>query len=233
MRKTEPHFLPDRGSMQSVHPTARKSSRAATLAGVDAPAAGVRSQFASERSSRPEIANTKRRDPRRHWFTWIAGASAAALGFAVVLWLTAPITPSLAPGVSILENATVSDARSLMAAVQTAGIRGSPDVKGAIDEIKRLDGERVAIKGWVVDGTASGSSLTVLAFAGGTHVLTAMTSGERPDVAKIFGLSDAGARNVAFQGTFRCSPGESLIVVAVTPDRMYGQFRSLACPQAS
>ena len=117
-----------------------------------------------------------------------------------------------------------------MAAVQTAGLRGTPDVKGAIEEFKRLDNEHIAIKGWAVDGAAPGSSLTVLAFAGGIHVLTTMTSGARKDVAQIFGLSDADARNMAFQGTFTCGPGEKLIVVAVTPDRMYGQFRSLACP---
>jgi hypothetical protein len=164
------------------------------------------------------------------WLTWIAAALIAAAGFFVVLWLTEPATRPAARGVAILAHAAVSDATTLMAAVQTAGLHGTPSVKGAIEEIKRIDDDRVAIKGWVVDAAASGSSLTVLAYAGGMLVLSAMTSGPRQDVAQMFGLSDAGAANVAFQGTFRCAPGQKLIIVAVAPDSTYGQFRTLACP---
>ena len=117
-----------------------------------------------------------------------------------------------------------------MAAVQTAGLRGAPDVKGAIEGLKRIDKDRVAIKGWAVDRTASSTQLTIIAFAGGTHVLTATTSGPRKDVAQMFGLSDAPARNLLFEATFTCNPGQNLIVVAVTADNTYSQFRSLACP---
>ena len=163
------------------------------------------------------------------WFIPSLGVFIAALGFVVVLWLTEPATPP-APGVTILANAAISDATSLMAAVQTAGLRGSPDVKGAIEEIKRLDGERVMIKGWAVDAAANDSSLTVMAFAGGRHVLTTVSSGARKDVAQMFGLSDAGAANASFLGTFKCGQGQNLVVVAVTPSRTYGHFRSVACP---
>jgi len=159
---------------------------------------------------------------------WMSGTSAAILGFAVVLWLTRPVV--VPPGVAILANATVSDALSLMAAVQTAGLRGTPDVKGAIEAINRSDNERVTIKGWAVDTTASSASLTMIAFAGGPHVLTTVTNGARKDVAQMFGLSDAAARNVSFEATFNCGPGEKLVVVAVTSDRTYSQFRSLVCP---
>ena len=150
------------------------------------------------------------------------------MGFAVVLWLTSPVTAP--PGVAILTNATVSDVTSLMAAVQTAGLRGTSDVKGAIEGIKRTDNERVTIKGWAVDTTASSSSLTIVAFAGGPHVLTTTTTGARKDIAQILGLSDAGARNISFEGSFACGPGKNIIVVAVTSDRTYSQFRSLVCP---
>jgi len=151
-------------------------------------------------------------------------------GFVLVLWLTAPVTPPIAPGLTILTNAAVSDFASLMAAVQTAGLSGAPDLKGAIEEIKRTDNERVTIKGWVADATAPGSSQAVVAFAGGRHVLTTATGGARLDIAKTFGLSDESAANMSFQGAFACKAGEKLIVVAVTSDRRYSQFRSLACP---
>jgi hypothetical protein len=130
----------------------------------------------------------------------------------------------------ILANATVSDATSLMAAVQSAGLRGAQDVKGAIEEIRRLDNDRVTIKGWVADTTAPGSALTVVAFAGGHHVLTTVTKGARADIAKMLGLADANPANISFQGAFACRAGEKIIVIAVTSGAAYSQFRSLTCP---
>jgi hypothetical protein len=118
----------------------------------------------------------------------------------------------------------------VMAAVQTAGLRGNPNVRRAIEEIKRLDNERVTIKGWAADTTAFGSSLTVIAFAGGNHVLTTATNGARADIAQNFGLADTGAANISFQGAFACRTGEKIVVIAVTSDRAYSQFRSLDCP---
>ena len=151
-----------------------------------------------------------------------------ALAFLVALWLTAP--NQLAPGVATLTSETVSDAASLMVAVQTAGLRGTSDLKGAIEKIKRLDDERVTIKGWALDATTSSSPMTVIAFAGGRHVLTVTTNGARMDIARLLGLSDANAANTSFEDTFSCRPGEKLVVVTVTSDRRYSQFRSLACP---
>jgi hypothetical protein len=117
-----------------------------------------------------------------------------------------------------------------MAAVQTAGLRGTPEVKGEIESITRIDNERVTIKGWAVDKTGSSSQLTIVAFAGGTHVLTTVTSGVRNDVAQMFALSGASARNISFEASFACGPGQTLLVVAVSYDHTYSQFRSLACP---
>ena len=169
------------------------------------PAANVRSQIVAERS-RPETRTASRPHVLgRPWFTWIAGAFAAALGFAVVFWLTGP---AVAPrAVAILASATVSDATGLMAAVQTAGLRGTPDVKGAIEGLKRIDNERVTIKGWAVDKTASSSSLTIIGFAGGPHVLTTVTNGPRKDVAQMFGLSDASGAKCFVRGYLHMRPG--------------------------
>jgi hypothetical protein len=103
-------------------------------------------------------------------------------------------------------------------------------VKGAIEEISRLDNGRVGIKGWVTDTTAPGSVLTVITFAGGHHALTTVTNGARADVAKMLGLTDASAANMSFQGAFACRPGQKIMVLAVTSGAAYSQFRSLACP---
>jgi hypothetical protein len=158
----------------------------------------------------------------------MAGAFAAVLGFTLVLWLTRPIERP--PGVAILENANVSDPSSLMAAVQTAGLRGTANVRGAIEEIRRLDNERVTIRGWAADTGTSDSSLSVIVFASGTHVLTTALNGPSMNMASIFRPFDKGVANNAFEGTFACRPDGRLIVVVVTPDRTYSQFRSLVCP---
>jgi hypothetical protein len=225
VQETSPHFLPERGPT-NVHQTRRAPS--STTAAVDTLAAHVRPQIAAERFPRD-----KRSSPRPHillrpWFTWISAACAAALAFAVVLWLTSPVTPP--PGAAILASATVSDATSLMAAVQTAGLRGAAGVNGAIERIGRVDNERVTIKGWAVDKTGSSPQLTIIAFAGGTHVMTTVTDRPRKGIAQLFGLSDAGVRNASFEASFTCSPGQNLVVVAISSDRTYSQFRSLACP---
>lgn len=216
-----PQFRPERGS------GAQRTQRAPSPIAADTLAANVRS-IAPDRSPRDKRNAPRPRNLIRPWFTWISGACAAALAFAVVMWLTSPVTPP--PGVAILANATVSDAISLMAAVQTAGLRGTPDVKGAIESIGRIDNERATIKGWAVDKTGSSSQLTIIAFAGGTHVLTTVTNGPREDIGQMFALSGARARNVSFEANFACSPGQNLLVVAVSHDRTYSQFRSLACP---
>jgi len=116
-----------------------------------------------------------------------------------------------------------------MAAVQTAGLRGAPELKGAIEEIKRLDRERVMIRGWALDTTDSGSALTVIAFAGGAHALTITTGGSRMDVAQMLGLSNAGAAKASFTGTLACKQHEPIVIVAIASDRRYSQFRSLVC----
>lgn len=190
-------------------------------------APNVRSQNTSGRSSRrdtPLIPFTF----GSQWLTWLSGAAVIALAFGIALWLTRPVdTP---PGVAILANSAVSDATALMAAVQTAGLRGTPNVKGAIEGLTRIDAQRVTLTGWAVDRTASSPLLTIVAFAGGRHAITTVTNGPRKDVAQMLGLSDASLRNVSFEATLACSPKQNLIIVAVTADGTYSQFGSLTCP---
>ncbi len=158
--------------------------------------------------------------------TWIAAAVAAPLAFAIAMWLT---KPRPAPWVAAFVNATVSDPTSLMTAVQTAGLRGTPDVRGAIEEIRRLDSERVTIRGWTTDATSPGSPLTVVAFAGSAHRLTPAND-TITDIAHLVGLSGGDSAITSFHGTLACTRGEKLVVVALTYDRRYSQFRSLVCP---
>ena len=190
------------------------------------PAANGRSRTTIETPPRGTRATVGLRFLAGPWFTWLSGAAAAVLAFAIAFWLTSPATAP--PGLAVLAGANVSDAAGLMAAVQTAGLRGAPEVKGAVEGLKRIDNEHVTIKGWAVDKAAPGSPLTIIAFAGGSHVLTTVTRGPRSDVAPM--LSNGTARYVSFEASFGCGRGQNLVVVAVTPDSTYSQFRSLVCP---
>lgn len=230
LQKREPQWRKGRNFSQSSHRPPHSPLRPAIISETELRAAAVSSQAALNKRRRPKKSATRSYTRTRRWITWIAGAAAAASGFIAVLWLTGPVTAPDTPAIRSLAHATVSNAASLMAAVQTAGLHGTSDVKGAIEEIKRLDSERVTIKGWVADTTASGSSLTVVAFAGGNHALTTVTKGARRDIAKTLGLADASAANMSFADAFACRPGEKLVVIAVTSGNAYSQFRSLACP---
>ena len=223
LQKAEPHFRPERDPI-GVHP--RRVPRTADEQ--DTCATTVRRQMIPGKPPRASSAPRLPHAFRGLWFTWLSGAVVVVVAFGIALWLTSPVEAP--PGVTILANATVSDTTGLMAAVQTAGLRGTSDVKGAIEGLKRIDDQRVMITGWAVDKTASSSSLTIIAFAAGRHAMTAVTSGPRKDIAQMFGLSDASTRYVSFEATLACSPSQNLIVVAVTADRTYSQFRSLICP---
>jgi hypothetical protein len=229
----EPYFLTRRESQQGSYRPPRpspKSLQPATRAGTNGPPTNDATQAALKKPQRPRKKTASSYSRIRQCITWAIGSCVAALSFVAVLWLTGPIPAPLASEIMILTNAAVSDATSLMAAVQTAGLRGTENVKGAIEEIHRLDNDRVTIKGWVTDTTASRSALTVVAFTGGRHVLTTVTSGTRADLAKMLGLADANQANMTFQGALACKPGEKVIVIAVTSEAAYRQFRSLACP---
>jgi hypothetical protein len=230
LQKPEAQFRTDRDPAQNVYRPKRAAAHAAAVVGADKRGVDGASQMASEKLRRPRNDVSRRNAWIRRWVIWMMGGCIAMSGFVLVLWLTAPVAPPMAPGLTLLTNATVSDVTSLMAAVQTAGLSGTSDVKGAIEEIKRLDAERVTIKGWVADATASGASQAIVAFAGGHHALTTAAGDARFDITRTFSSSDQSATNMSFQGGFACRSGEKLIVVAVTSDRRYSQFRTLVCP---
>jgi len=166
----------------------------------------------------------------RPWQIWIAGGLCFVVSFAVTLQLTKPVQPP-SPAVTALANAQVSDGRSLIAAVKAAGLRSSPNVKGAIDSIERRDNDRIMVKGWAAEIGNGGAPLDVLVFVDGANRFTTKTDGERADIVHAVGLLDAAsATNVAFEGSLACSRGQTLMVVAVTRGGDYGYFRPQVCP---
>jgi hypothetical protein len=178
--------------------------------------------------SHPPQSNRSNSNLRR-WLTCAAGGLAFAVSFVIAMRLTQPVRPPTS-AMMVLAGSTISDLGSLIAAVKLAGLRGTPDVKGSIDELTRHDNDHVTLTGWAAEIADSDSPLAVMVFVDGRNKLTMQTSGRRPDVTAALGLSDAASANVAFQGSLTCSRGQRLIVVAVAENDVYGHFGTRLCP---
>ncbi len=166
----------------------------------------------------------------RWWSIWLAGALSLGLSFLVTLQLTKPAKPPNRAVVAMTQS-VVSDRRTLIAAIKAAGLTGSPNVKGAIDEVARLDDHRVSITGWAGEVGNGGAPLDILVFVDGEARLTMQTEGRHADLTAALGLTDAAtARNVSFGGTVACGRGQQLIVVAIADSGNYGYFSPRFCP---
>jgi hypothetical protein len=151
------------------------------------------------------------------------------VSFVAAMLLIKPARPPTAAMIR-LSGSSISDLKTLMGAVKVAGLKGSPDVKGAIDEATRIDNDQIAVRGWAVDIGNSQEPLTVMAFVDGHNSLTMEANGRRDTAINVAGLAASDATNVVFAGRLKCSKGQKLIVVAVTQNDTYGHFGSRNCP---
>jgi hypothetical protein len=170
----------------------------------------------------------------------IVGLGVLISSFILTLWLTAPAAPIAHEpepanmSAAVLAAYLIPNERILAAAASAAGLQLSDKLRGYVDEITRNNNQQVTIRGWAADLVGQGTPLTILIFADGRNMLGTLTKGARHDVAQALKLSKPAASNVAFQGEFSCSPGEGLVVVAVTQKKSYAPLnqaaRPLICP---
>jgi hypothetical protein len=170
----------------------------------------------------------------------ISGLGVLIGSFILTLWLTAPTTPIAHEpepanmSAAVLAAYLVPNERILAAAASAAGLQLSDKLRGFVDEIARNNKQQVTIRGWAADLVSQGTPLTILIFADGRNMLVTQTKGPRDDVAQALKVSAPAAANVAFEGEFSCSPGEALVVVAVTQKNSYAPLnqaaRPLICP---
>jgi hypothetical protein len=165
----------------------------------------------------------------RSWLTLVAGGLVFAVSFAVALRVTKPPRPPTA-AMTMLAGATISDLRGLMAAVKAAGLKGTPDIKGGIDEIIRRDNDHVTLKGWAAQIADSDAPLAVMVFVDGRNMLTTETNGSRPEITAALGLSETASANISFEGDLACGRRQQFILVAVSRSGVYGHFGSKVCP---
>jgi hypothetical protein len=143
-----------------------------------------------------------------------------------------PNTTSTASGDKILALArsTVSDEATLTSAAKSAGLELSPDVKGNVDQIRRIDSGQVQVLGWVLDSKAAGGPLTILLFGDGKNLLRLVSTGSRSDVAAYFKLADSSGKNMGYNGSFACDAGKKLILAVVSPRNLYAPLGPVGCP---
>jgi hypothetical protein len=124
----------------------------------------------------------------------------------------------------------IFDRGDLVEAAVGIGMHRSEAMKGVVDEITRITGSEVKMKGWLADPTGESKILDVLVFVAGKKTAVTRTQGERPDVTKTLTLASGAEKNVAFQLTFNCRAGDDLVTVGLGPDSQYFWLSSARCP---
>ena len=133
-------------------------------------------------------------------------------------------------------NWKFTDEASLVAAATAAGFSQSPNIHGGVDNITRIDGEKVRISGWAADFSSEGSPIAVKVFVNGRSVVSVRTNGPRPDItAGIKATPKANpnsAKNTVYGASFSCKIGDKFLIVATTATKGYGLLtpQPLICP---
>jgi hypothetical protein len=170
------------------------------------------------------------------WSTIVAAAASLVASFFITLWLTEPDTINSANAgakldpVERLRRSQVYNNASLASAARAANLVPLEDVRGNIDEIRRLPEGQVRIVGWAVNLSGDGSPLTLVAFTGGRGTLLGKTDGPREDVTKALGLSATAAKHVKIETLVQCERGEVVGVVAIDKDGAYAPIKFDRCP---
>jgi hypothetical protein len=167
--------------------------------------------------------------PRSSGLVYVTGGLSLVLSFLVTLQLTKPGRLPDA-GAATLASSVVHDLRTLSTAAKAAGLKASPNVKGDIDEIQRLDIDRVSLKGWAAKVGSGRTPLSVITFVAGRSNTPIAVEAMHPSLTQPRGFSDAAAENNSFQVTLTCHRGEKLLAAAITQDNEYGLLGLRLCP---
>ena len=143
----------------------RKSPSLTRQASFDASSGAPEFLSHADNKKRQRSWRDERKISRHRWLRLLACGLSLAISVFTTLLLTEP-QPTTAAVVALMQ-AQISSTHSLLTAIKAAGLRGSPNVKGTIDAVKRLNDSQVAISGWAAEIGDSGTPLTVLAFVDG------------------------------------------------------------------
>lgn len=167
---------------------------------------------------------------KTYWVYWILGLGVLSASFLMTSWLLGPQVPieperpNLATPLAIFASFQVSDQAQLRAAATSARLKKSESLKGVVEGLTPTAKGRARMWGWAADTMASGEPTTILVFSDGKQIYEVQTKGARSDVSETLKLSAVAAANVHFEGVFSCTPGHSLMFIAVEANTYYAQL---------
>lgn len=157
--------------------------------------------------------------------------------FFLTLWLMEARAPQRAvpapgakPAGDRLAAQRVVSYDELPEATSRIGLRFAREMHGNVDSISRVSERDVTIGGWVADLEGDATPNELLVFVAGVLAGRTRTRGERPDVQRTLNLYFDAEKNVAFQLTFPCTPGERPVAVALGKDERYFGLQTPRCP---
>jgi hypothetical protein len=155
--------------------------------------------------------------------------------FVLTLWVINPVPKSsgredLRSVSERLATFDVSGRTQLVEAALSLGLHTSRQMSANIDGISRINDREVVVRGWLADPGGDATPLKLLVFVAGKLAAATDTQGERPDVANALALILGAEKNVAFQASFGCSPGQQPIIVGLGTEKQYLRIKSPPCP---
>jgi len=156
--------------------------------------------------------------------------------FLLTLWIIEPHRAErndnmVAADIGPLAAQLVATDEDLRRAARDAGLQRSFYMKGHIDTINRVNDRDIAISGGLADPEyGDGTPLRIIVFVGGPASGDTETKGDRPDVTHALGLDFGSEKNVAFQLSFACQPGDRPVVVGLGARRQYLPLSIDPCP---
>jgi activator of HSP90 ATPase len=169
---------------------------------------------------------------KRPFILGFGGAAILIASFGFTYWLTEPDSPEAAK-IKSFAASTISDEVTLRAAAAAAGLVNSTSIKGNVDELRRIDANKVRIVGWTAETSSlmpKASPITVMGFSAGKNVFTVETIGERRDVTVAQKLTNEAAKNVVFSSSLTCSTQEKLLIVSAALSGTYAILDIFNCP---
>jgi hypothetical protein len=158
--------------------------------------------------------------------------SAALFGsFFLTLWLTEPSEPWVdRSDRAKLVTHKITSVEDFKRAAGNAGFRFSSNLRGSIDWIKRIDAGNVTMAGWLADKEGYADPIEIVVVTRDGKTASTRTAGERADVTRELSLGFGAEKNVSYQITFACGPGDQPFVIGIGTKGQYIPLISPRCP---
>jgi hypothetical protein len=184
----------------------------------------------TSKARRVDVADRWRRT-RRVVYVGALAAVVFASSFLLTLWYIDTRPPlDIHPPIEQLREKQISNYPELYRVADAMGLKRSPQMKGNVDGIKRINEQEVSIGGWLADIEGDATPLNIIVYVGGRVAAIGQTKGARADVTHALGLAFGAEKNIVFQVSFTCRTGDLPVVVGLSPNRHYLPLKSHPCP---